>query len=105
MTDTDSDRVSQAVALIDHEGEAQLIVLGESSSDDAQFVLYGNLCCSDRFHEEIPGKRFLNNRNEEADVDVRVANGRLTGEMDFRDRDYTVNLAPSAEYSQPLTLQ
>lgn len=105
VTNEDSDRPSPAVALIDHTGEAQLIVLGESSGDDAQFVLYGNLCCEHRFDEGIAGKRFLNNRDEEARVDVGIDNGRLVGDMEFRNRSYAVNLAPSAEYNQSLTLQ
>lgn len=105
MTDTDSRRVSAAVALIDHEGEAQLMVLGEDDDDEPQFVLHGNVCCAGGFDDEIAGKRFLNDRNEEANVNLRIASGRLTGEFDFRRRDYTMNLGSSGEYGQALTLQ
>jgi hypothetical protein len=112
----DSERSRDVVALIDHGGEAQLMVLAaESDGDDddededdadrGDFVLHGNLCCGASFDGDMAGKRFLDDRNEVGKVDIALAGGSLIGEIELQKNRYTVRLTSSAEYGQSLTLQ
>lgn len=107
----DSERPRDAVALIDHGGEAQLMVLAADNDDDdgdgdrRDFVLYGNLCCAASFDDDIVGTRFHDRRNEDGKVKIALAGGSLTGEIEFRNNRYTVHLAPSADYGRRLSLQ
>jgi hypothetical protein len=98
--------VHEAVAMIDHTGDTQFMVLATSSDQDPQFVLHGNLCCDvTNENDEIAGKRFLSRDNEDAELKIQRSSDALSGEMKFRKRDYTFNLTFSSEYQSGLTLQ
>jgi hypothetical protein len=102
VTERDSERRLDAIALIDHRGRMQLITLDD---DDPQFVVHGNVCCGDRYEDDIAAKRFLSARNENAEVSIAIEAGALTGTIDFRRRDYEFSLPFSGEYNGPLTLE
>jgi hypothetical protein len=107
VRETDGNPVHEAVALIDHQGETQFLVLAaDNGSEDPQFVLHGNLCCDTSSDtDELGGRRFLSNRNEEAELKAQRAGNQLSGTLEFRRRDYQFNLAFSSEYTSGLTLQ
>ena len=72
---------------------------------DPQFVLHGNLCCeTSNEDDEVAGKRFLDDRNEEAELAIQRSGNTLSGSMEFRGRDYDFNLTFSSEYTSALTL-
>lgn len=84
------------------------MVLAADNDDDgdrSDFVLYGNLCCAASFDDDIVGTRFRDRRNEDGKVRVTLAGNSLTGEIEFRNHRYTVDLAPSADYGRRLSLQ
>lgn len=103
VTDEDSGRAREGIAFVDLQGDMQLMVLRDR--DEPEFVVHGNVCCDATAEEEIEGNRYLNTRDEEAEIEVALSDGRLAGELGFRDRDYEFSLAPLAAYNEPLTLQ
>ena len=103
MTDRESGRERNGVALVDLSGDLQLLVLEDG--DDPQFVLHGNLCCEPRAEGSVDGHRYLDTRNREADLEIRADNDRLRGEFEFRDRRYEFNLLPDNAYRESLTLE
>jgi hypothetical protein len=81
------------------------MLLAPRRDDDEQLVLYGNVCCDASFEDEIESKRFRDRRDRRAQVEMRVADGALTGTARIgRDR-YEFRLTSSAEYGRGLTLQ
>ena len=96
------ERSQDAVALINQAGDAQLMVL--SSQDDRQFVLFGNVCCAAAFDDSVAGRRFRDDRNEAASVQVERNGDSLHGELEFRGDRYVLDLSAAPEYSQPVTL-
>lgn len=107
-TDLESDRRLDAVALIDAQGEAQWLLTREDRDEDDDedgFVLYGNVCCDARFEDDLAGKELGETRTREASIDAALDGGRLTGEIEFRGREYRFTLDASAEYDRNLTLQ
>jgi hypothetical protein len=102
-TGQDSNRSQDAVALINEAGDAQLMVL--SSQDDRQFVLFGNVCCEATFDDDVAGRRFRDGRNQSASVKVTRDGDALSGELEFRGDNYTLQLSAAPDYTQTLTLQ
>lgn len=106
VTETDDGAIHEAIAMIDHSGETQFMVLATQGDSDPQFVLHGNLCCdTSNEADEVAGKRFLSSHNEEANLKIQRATNTLSGEMEFRKRDYRFSLTFSSEYNNALTLQ
>ena len=65
-----------------------------------------DLCCdTSNEDDEVAGKRFLDDRNEEAELSIRRSGNVVTGGIDFRGRDYTFELNVSSEYTLALTVQ
>lgn len=91
------------IALVDLSGDLQLLVLEDGESP--QFVLHGNLCCESRVDGRVDGHRYLDTRERNADLEVVLSGGRLTGKFNFRDRDYEFSLSPDNVYREALTLQ
>lgn len=100
-TDERSGRVRDAKAFVDPFGELQLVVMDD---DAEQFVLHGNLCCGAPVRDELNGARYLDTRDEKAELDAAVTSGMLVGEFEFRNRDYRYTFASNEIYRQPLTL-
>jgi hypothetical protein len=100
---TAQDRSEDAVALINEAGDAQLMIL--SSRDDRQFVLFGNVCCEATFDDDVAGRRFHDDRNQPASVKVTRDGDALSGEIEFRGDNYTLQLSAAPDYTHSLTLQ
>jgi hypothetical protein len=107
VRESDGNPVHEAVALIDHAGETQFMVLAaQNGDDDPQFVLHGNLCCdTSNETDDLAGRRFLSSHNEEAELDIQRSGNQLSGALEFRRRDYEFDLTFSAEYTSALTMQ
>jgi hypothetical protein len=98
----DSQGPQDAVALINRAGDAQLMLL--SSRDDRQFVLFGNVCCDAQFDDDVAGRRFRDDRNEAASVEIERSGDSLDGEVEFRGDSYTLQLSAAPDYEQAVTL-
>jgi hypothetical protein len=94
--------VRDGVALVDLSGDLQLLVLEDGASP--QFVLHGNLCCERRADGRVDGQRYLETRERKSVLEVQLTGGRLTGNFNFRDRDYEFSLSPENVYREALTL-
>jgi hypothetical protein len=102
ITDEDSSRERKGVAFIDRSGDVHIMSL--STADEPEFVLHGNLCCDSQAEKRIGAHRYLNTRDEEAEIEASLSDGKLEGKFEFRDRDYEFSFSSLAPYSQPLTL-
>ena len=102
IIEDDDGGTRDAIALIDEQGDAQLLIL--SSRDSRQFVLYGNVCCAASFDDDIAGKRFHDEDNEEASVAIGRNGSALNGQLQFRGDDYNLQLTASGEYAEGVTL-
>jgi hypothetical protein len=100
----DSDRRFDAVALIDAQGNAQLLLTRAGIFDDDGFVLFGNVCCDSRFADEVTGKELGETRTRGARVEAEVDDGVLRGEAEFDRDDYSFTLNPSADYDRAVSL-
>jgi hypothetical protein len=108
-TQEDSNRTFETVALIDGEGNAQWVLLrsGLIEDDDFEddgFVVFANVCCEATFADDAVGKELAETRTREASIDAEVAGGRLTGQLEFNDDDYTFSLNAAPEYDRGVSL-
>jgi len=97
-------RTFETVALIDAQGNAQWLLLRSAFLQDDGFVVFGNVCCENRFSDEVTGKELAETRTHEASIDAEVEGGVLSGELEFRDDDYRFTLNASADYNRSVSL-
>jgi hypothetical protein len=100
----DSDRTFDAVALIDAEGNAQLLLTRDGLLDDSGFVLFTNVCCESQFQDKVTAKQLADTRTRDANLDVALDGASLAGELKFDRENYSFNLSPSADYNRAITL-
>ncbi len=79
-----------------------LMVLREG--EDPEFVLYGNICCAPRAEQKLAGHRYLDMREQGAEIDAERADDSLRGVFEFRRRGYEFTLQPLSVYDRALTL-
>jgi hypothetical protein len=103
VTDEDSGRERNGVALVDLSGDLQLLVLEDGQNPE--FVLHGTLCCEPKADGKVDAHRYLETRDNNVDLEMESSNRRLTGKFKFRGRDYEFNLSPDDVYREGLTLQ
>ena len=102
VTDERNDSPRPGLAFVDGDGRTHVVVLEEDADD---FLVYGEVCCEAKVEAEFAGERYLKTDDESAEIKAELASGRMTGEFEFRNRDYDFSFAPDAAYSQTLTAQ
>ena len=100
----DRNRNYDAVALIDAEGNAQLLLTRQGILDDDGFVLFANVCCESHFEANVTAKELGETRTRDASIQVGTHEGALAGELRFGGDDYTFTLSPSADYNRAVSL-
>jgi hypothetical protein len=105
VTDTASPRPRFAEALVDSDGDLQLMVLQPTDLPDANpsFVVHGNVCCETSYEDRLRGKRYLETRDNPSQMRASVENGSLVGRFEFRQRRYDFNLSRSTVYDSPIS--
>lgn len=100
----DRNRTYDAVALIDAEGNAQLLLTRQGILDQDGFVVFANVCCEASFHNDVIAKELGETRSRGASIEVSTNEGALKGGLRFNGDDYTFTLDPSADYNRAVSL-
>jgi hypothetical protein len=102
--DEGSNRTFDAVALIDAQGNAQLLLLRSGLFEDDGFVVFGNVCCEATFADDVVGKELAETRTRDGRIEAEVAGGVLSGQLQFHDEEYRFTLNASADYNRSVSL-
>lgn len=102
VVDRDPQRARKAVGFVDPDGAIQLYVLRDN--DDPDFVMHGELCCASSLEKSLAAHRYLNEREDRAQLEVRASSNQLRGAFEFRGRAYELTLNANDAYAQRLTL-
>jgi len=100
----DRNRTYDAVALVDADGNAQVLLTRQGILDQDGFVLFANVCCESRFEHDVTAKELGETRTRGASIDVERKAGALEGQLRFDGDDYTFTLNPSADYDRAVSL-
>jgi hypothetical protein len=105
-TPADTQRTRAAEALVDSDGDLQLMVLHPTDLPDANpsFVLHGNICCEDHYEDRLVGTRYLDSRDSASQMRASLENGALVGRFEFRQQRWNFSLARSPAYDAPLSM-
>jgi hypothetical protein len=91
-------------AMIAANGDAQIIVMGTTGLTAApEFVIYGNVCCESKLDLDLPSKRYLNDRESSAKVQLELKE-HLAGKIKIRADEYEVSLDRLARYDETVTM-
>lgn len=91
-------------AMIAANGDAQIIIMGASGlAASPEVVIYGNVCCESKLDLELPSKRYLNDRESSAKVQLERKE-QLAGKIKIRADEYDVSLDRLARYDESVTL-
>ena len=92
-------------AMIATNGDAQVIVMGTNGlAATPELVVYGNVCCDSKADLELDSKRYLNDRDSKAKVQLDIKDGPLTGTIKIRNDEYDISLDRSARSDESVTM-
>lgn len=103
-TNEDRNRTYDAVALIDAEGNAQLLLTRQGILDQDGFVVFANVCCEATFENDVTAKELGETRVRGASIEVATTEGALKGNLRFDGDDYNFTLDPSTDYNRAVSL-
>jgi hypothetical protein len=92
-------------AMIAANGDAQFIAMGTNGlSASAEFVVYGNVCCDSKLDLELSSKRYLNDRENKAEVKAELKSGKLSGKIKIRGDEYELSIDRLSRYDESVAL-